>query len=317
MLLGLRVRRAYLQTAVRTLYRRQDGRTITLVGTCHIGERVYFDKLAEHICFLEDKGALVYCEAAHAATPDPDAPELTAEQQAVQHLLTVADELTTRRITELLGWTRQKQVLTRETWVTPDMSMDDIQRESDGDQMRQFAEGSLKNLYWPEGDPIAPLRWHVQTTDFLRLTATNLQSAQRRINAGLPPVVVERRRQVVIDNALAVVGQGRDLVIVWGAGHQPAMLDDLAAHGFRRTGPVTWHTVGELPTMWQRLTYVRRIRAARKTGLQQDTGPDDTAGITTPAPGWVEEMKEPGPAPQAVDQSATTGGNPKEAGRRR
>jgi hypothetical protein len=312
MLLGLRVRRAYLQTAVRTLYRRQDGRTITLVGTCHIGERVYFDKLAEHICFLEDKGALVYCEAAHAATPDPDAPELTAEQQAVQHLLTVADGLTTRRITELLGWTRQKLVLTRETWVTPDLSMDDIQRESDGDQMRQFAEGSLKNLYWPEGDPIAPLRWHVQTTDFLRLTATNLQSAQRRINAGLPPVVVERRRQVVIDNALAVVGQGRDLVIVWGAGHQPAMLDDLAAHGFRRTGPVTWHTVGKLLTFRQRMAYWRKIRAAVRDGYALPDPPPDGVGITKPVPGWVYEMNEPEPEDQqqtATDstQEATTG----------
>ncbi|MCW6004293.1 hypothetical protein K1W54_06815, partial [Micromonospora sp. CPCC 205371] len=72
------------------------------------------------------------------------------------------------------------------------------------------------------------------------------RKAQRGTSAALPAAVVDPRRQHVIDNALATIGQGRDVVMVWGPGHQPAMLADLAAHGFARTGPAVWHTDGAL-----------------------------------------------------------------------
>jgi hypothetical protein len=310
MLLGLRVRRAHLQTAARTLHRRQDRRTITLVGTCHIGEERYFQELAEHVCGLEDKGALVHCEGAHPDQPDPNAPALTPEQKAARELWNRADQVTTHRIREVLGWTRQKLVLTRATWLDLDMSMDQVQRESDGEEIRQFAEARLTKLYWPEGDTIGPLRFHVETSDFLRRTATRLPWVQRRINAGLPAVMVHRRRQVAVTHALTAIGQGRDVVMVWGAGHQPAMVSDLAAHGFRPTGPVTWHTVGKLLTWWQRAEYVLRVRDADHNNTDQ--APTASAvGITAPVPGWAYEMNEPEPSEQptaGILAVATAGG---------
>ncbi|MCW6008219.1 hypothetical protein K1W54_27290 [Micromonospora sp. CPCC 205371] len=317
MLLGLRIRRARLQTASRILYRRRDGRTITLVGTCHIGERAYFDELVEHICFLEAKGAQVLCEGAHAVTDDPDAPELTDEQKQVQELLNRADQMTTRRIAETLGWTRQKLVLTRETWLCPDMSMDQVQRESDGDELRRYAEGKLKALYWPEGDNIAALQFLVDTTEYLRQTASRRRKAQRAINAALPAVVVDRRRQHAIDQALATIGQGLDVVMVWGAGHQPAMLSDLAGHGFARTGPAVWHTVGKLPTYRQRVGNLLQLRMAAQNGYVRpaDRLPEGTAvGITAPAPGWVYEMNEPDDEQEPHQELAATDSIRKGAG---
>jgi hypothetical protein len=316
--LGLRVKRALLQTAVRTLYRQRDGRTITLVGTCHIGWRTYYLDLHDQICWLEDKGAQVHCEGSNVQESDPDAAPPTAEELEVLALHQRADDLTARRVREVLGWVRQRDALVREdTWLNFDIPIAEVHQRAGLEQTRANNLARIAAMDWPDGDTIAALTWRVHTTDYLRRTAAPLRSVQQRINAGQPSVVVNDRRRNAIGHALTAAGQGHDVAMVWGAAHQPAMIDDLAEHGFRRTGPVTWHTVGELPTLWQRLTYVRYIRAARKTGLQHDTGPDDTAGITTRTPGWVEEMNEPEPAPQAVDLSATAGGNPKEAGRRR
>ena len=62
MMRKLRVRRGVLQTPVIRYRHRRTGRTVTLVGTAHVGEASYYDRLHAMVTRLEAAGAVVCYE---------------------------------------------------------------------------------------------------------------------------------------------------------------------------------------------------------------------------------------------------------------
>jgi hypothetical protein len=59
MMRKLRVRRGVLQTSVIRYRHRRTGRTVTLVGTAHVGEASYYKRLHAKVTRLEAAGAVV------------------------------------------------------------------------------------------------------------------------------------------------------------------------------------------------------------------------------------------------------------------
>jgi hypothetical protein len=70
MMRKLRVRRGVLQTPVIRYGHWATGRIVTLVGTVHIGEASYYNRLHAMVTQLEAAGAVVCCEWVSAAAEE-------------------------------------------------------------------------------------------------------------------------------------------------------------------------------------------------------------------------------------------------------
>ena len=82
MMRKLRVRRGVLQTPVIRYWHRATGRSVTLVGTVHIGDAMYYKRLHATVTKLEAAGAVVCYEWVRPAAEEDWAAASASERAA-------------------------------------------------------------------------------------------------------------------------------------------------------------------------------------------------------------------------------------------
>ena len=251
MLRKLRVRRGVLQTPVIRYRHRGTGRTVTLVGTAHVGEAGYYSRLHALVTQLEAAGAIVCYEWVGPAAEQEWA-AASASERAARDAPRAMGEETFRRVCRSLGWVEQGAVFTwAASWRNADMTDLELVRLARPETVHGLREDLAdvfgSSLGQDQADALAgaaaAVVFRLMSLDWfdrLRHMAT-WDGASRHYNH----VQIEERNA----RALASLPSGADAVLLWGAGHLPGLAAELTKTGHRRQG-TTWVTVGRLPALW-------------------------------------------------------------------
>lgn len=234
---GLRVRRGHVETAIHTFRRMEDGRTITLIGTQHVGEPDYFAELRKVIDEVTAAGAVVHWDLLRGKSADAEAAAQTSAERAAFGELNRETLDTTPNTPKRigLGWVRQVEGLPPgPDWVNTDVTAVDMvrllgpvrasrRRPSVGARMLETVIAKY------EADLSDANRRFVQACYYSQLK----KSVRRRARGIADPVraaVVGTWREC---NAVAVaLAETRDVVMVWGAGHLAGFAAILLRNGF-------------------------------------------------------------------------------------
>jgi len=214
-------------TAVRTFTHPDSGRTVTLVGTMHIGQHRYFRQLSYVVEALSAAGAEVHVEGInHLAESEPTAWERD-------------------RLAEADGWADPET-----TGVTVSL----LRVESQGVRLR-LPEGVrnvdlshlqlLRRLGWdnyrrvfspPHADPssprLGPIARAIIRFQFRHLRLVNRFASLRRRDRHIAEVVIEERNQMAFAAATEALTRG-DVALVWGTQHVPGLATLFRAQGYR------------------------------------------------------------------------------------
>ena len=250
MMRKLRVRRGVLQTPVIRYRHRRTGRTVTLVGTAHVGEASYYDRLHATVTRLEAAGAVVCYEWIGPAAEEEWA-VASAGERAARDVSRAMGEATFRRVCRSLGWVEQGAVFRRApSWRNVDMTDLELVRLARPETLRGLREafGDVwgSSLTQDRADAFAGAAagvvFRLVSLDWFDLLRhiTTWDDASRQFNH----VEVEERNA----HALASLPAGADVVLLWGAGHLPGLAAGLKQAGHRRQG-TTWMNVGRLPAL--------------------------------------------------------------------
>jgi len=226
---GLRVTGRRAQTAVWTLRHPQTGRTVSLVGTMHIGDRRYFDELTAVVAALAAGGAEVHVEG--IAHRDGD---------------------------QLTGWERDRLAEARR-WNDPESSgaavtalQLDSQRAlqlppaarnidlSHAELLRRVGWPAYRRLFAPSPADRSPVGFPPLVRAAVRFQlrhqrglewARALNGRDRRVNR----VVIDERNAVAFAGAVDTLERS-DVVLVWGADHLPGLRRCFERAGYRLLG---------------------------------------------------------------------------------
>lgn len=246
----LRVRRSVLQTPVIRYRHRRTGRTVTLVGTAHVGEASYYARLQAILARLEATGAVVCYEWIGPAAEEEWAAASAGERAA--RGVSRAMGASSQRVGRSLGWVEQRAVFRwAPSWRNVDLTDLELIRRAGPETL-----AGLREAYTDEWGPSLPqeqadafvaaaagLVFRLVSLDWFDLLRhiTTWDDASRHFNH----VDVDERNA----HALARLPSGADVVLLWGAGHLPGLAAGLKQAGHRRQG-TTWVNVGRLPTLW-------------------------------------------------------------------
>jgi len=238
-----------LQTAVHQYQHPETGRRVTLVATMTFGDPGYYIGLREVINDREAAGAVVHCAGSGRVPDDPAISEPREQLPASRAELMVLNAWRDCRDLEVarfptIGWVHKDVWLEpRPQWEVHDLSDLAIIRLAGLPLITQVVACKVR-LFGPPKGPTA-LKW-------LRF---KISLAMRTMAS--PKV---QGRQVLIDeiryrNTVALTAfsaTGRDTVLVWGAAHIPGLDNGIRKAGLRHTG-TDWHTVTEIPRLWNLL----------------------------------------------------------------
>jgi len=263
MMRKVRVRRGVLQTPVIRYRHRHTGRTVTLVGTAHVGEASYYDRLHAMVTRLEAAGAVVCYEWIGPAAAEEWA-VASAGERAARDVSRAMGEATFRRVCRSLGWAEQGEVFRfAPSWRNVDMTDLELVRLARPETLRGLREafGDVwgSSLTQDRADAFAGAAagvvFRLVSLDWFDLLRhiTTWDDASRQFNR----VEVEERNA----HALANLPAGADVVLLWGAGHLPGLAAGLKQAGHRRQG-TTWMNVGRLPALWASIKTVAKYLPA-------------------------------------------------------
>lgn len=269
------VNHGQVQTSTRTFHHRVTDRTVTLIGTYHLGEPAYFAGLSETIDKLQANGAVVQCEGSRLLACDEA--DATTDERDLLAQLRRADALQDQRVAEL-SWVGQIQGLAYPpTWQIVDLSYLKIIRDLGTPLARTVARGKLSRVDWPDSDRNGLNRMRLSIALLMRIVSQDRRLVQ--VAASRKPaneVLVKARNAVALDG---VASTDRDTVLIWGLAHLPGLDAGLAEQGFVRTGDPQWHTVARRPTIPDALW---RLATRRATPTRQHT---DVSSSSKPAAG--------------------------------
>jgi hypothetical protein len=266
MMRKLRVRRGVLQTPVIRYGHRATGRSVTLVGTAHIGEASYYKRLHATVTQLEAAGAVVCYEWVRPAAEE-DWVAATASERAARDAPRAMGEGNFRRLCRSLGWVEQGAVfMWAASWRNVDMTDLELVRAARPEVVRGVGEDladafGSPSLAQDQADALAgaaaavvfrlvSLDWF----DRMQQMAT-WDDASRHFSH----VQIEGRNA----RALESLPSDTDAVLLWGAGHLPGLAAGLTERGYRRQG-TTWVAVGRLPALWPSIRTFWRDFLARR-----------------------------------------------------
>jgi hypothetical protein len=264
MLRMLRVRRGVLQTPVIRYRQRSTGRTVTLVGTAHIGEASYYKTLHAMVTQMEAAGAVVLYEAVRPAA-ESDWAAASASERAARGAPQAMGQDSSRRVCRSLRWVEQRAVFAcAPSWRNADMTDLELVRQARPEALvglgEDLADVFRTSLGESESDAFAGaaagISFRLLSLDWfdrLRRVAT-WDAASRHFD---DVKVAERNAR-----ALARLPPGEDAVLLWGAGHLPGLAAGLKETGHRRQA-TSWVNVGKLPALWASIRTVVKYFPAR------------------------------------------------------
>ena len=237
MMRKLRVRRGVLQTPVIRYRHRRTGRTVTLVGTAHVGEASYYERLQAIVARLEAAGAVVCYEWIGSAAEEEWA-AASAGERAARDASQSMGQGTFKQVGRSLGWVEQGAVFRwAPSWRNVDITDLELVRLASPEGMRAMG-GALgdvwgSSLTQDQADAVtgaaAGVVFRLVSLDWFDLLRriTTWDDASRRFSR----VDIEERNA----HALARMPSGADVVLLWGAGHLPGLAAGLKqAPGERR-----------------------------------------------------------------------------------
>ena len=224
---ALRVDRRRVKTAVWSLIHQETGRTVTLVGTMHIGDPGYFGQLSAVLDRLAGAGAEVQVEGISHAPGE------------------VVSEWERERLDEADAWGNPE---------TTGAAMDVLQLQSQGTRLG-LPQGArnidmthvelLRRVGWEEYQRLLAPQANVGRALHLNLVVRAAIRFQLRHSRGLlhltslrprahrvTQVIVGARNQVAFAGAIEAL-RTRDVVLVWGTDHLPGLARLFAGAGYR------------------------------------------------------------------------------------
>lgn len=224
---GLRLAGNHVRTAVWTLTHPVTERTVTLVGTMHIGDGTYFRNLSELLSDLAAGGAEVHVEG--IARRDGDCLN-EWEEDRLAEAETWDDAETTGAAVKLLSLESQSVHLR-----LPDGTRNiDL---SHAELLRRVGWDNYRRLFAPQPDaPATPgfgpvvrtaIRFQLRHGRMLEALGS-LRPRNRRVNR----VVIDDRNQRAFEGATETLTRG-DVVLVWGTDHLPGLARLFTAAGYR------------------------------------------------------------------------------------
>jgi hypothetical protein len=255
---GLRVRRGNIETAIHTFHRTEDQRTITLIGTQHIGEPAYYAELRKAIDELTIHGTVkVHYDLLRSTdeSADTTSAQTQAERAAFSALYTETTN-TTPTMPKRVGlpWITQMEGLPPDPdWVNTDCTAVDMARllgPARRDPNRPpFGDRLLRALMIrlaAQPNDLTLLR--VARDHYYANMARNVRHRARGIKDPVRAAVVGLWRE---SNAtITALNEPHDVVMVWGAGHLAGFAPMLQRNGFE-LAKTRWVTAAHKPSTRQ------------------------------------------------------------------
>jgi hypothetical protein len=225
MSVALRVSDGRVQTAVWVFRRPDTGRTVTLVGTMHIGDARYFGQLSELLDGLAGSGAEVHVEGiAHRSDEG-----LTAlERRRLAAAGRWADLETTGAAVAALQAESQSGLRLPEGSRNIDLSHVELLRRIGWKEYRRLFRPPTAGAPQLSGAAArAAIRFQLRHSRGLELLR-RLSPRQRRLDR----VVISDRNAVAFAGAVGALRE-RDVALVWGCDHLPGLARLFVGAGYR------------------------------------------------------------------------------------
>ena len=230
----VRVVRGAVQTSVRRFEHPDTGRTVTVIGTYHLGTAPYYEGLREVIDKLEANGAVVHHEGTRPTNTATD------EEQDILELLDIANTQKAELVTAA-GWPGQIEGLGYpDSWQNVDLTTLDIVRRLGLPAARQMADRLMRMQAMLGTGRTGVNRVRLMIAVLFRWTSNEKRVIKAASRNATDEVIVKARDQVAL---AGVAGTDRDVVLIWGLAHLPGLHTGLLDLGFERTGLPQWHTV--------------------------------------------------------------------------
>ncbi len=221
------------------MHNRETGSTIGFVGMIHAGNQEYYDDIAEYLRGAEKRGSVVHYEGVKKAVEGDELPEEWVEEAAEAFGQALPADLIIRHVRDAK---KQREALAyQDHWQNHDVSMHEVVQRLGSEVVSEFVKdaGSISKAeseFGPEKfgkflrkvllalPTLAPLK------DLLKL-------GDRRMH----DVIVTYRNEVALRAVRRQIAAepGRDITLLWGAGHGPGVIKGLERLGYRKLG-TTW-----------------------------------------------------------------------------
>lgn len=298
----MRIRHRALQTPVVRFEHPKSGRSITVIGTIHIGTAAYYEQLRTMISEMESGGAVICYELVAPGTEQELAAASDEERAALDAFMPARPpehppEVATEALSRSLGWVDQASALVLSpSWLNVDMTSLEFVRRAGPQNLLSWPDDPAEvrtGLTQDQHDDLTVARFAVlfrlaQFAGFLRFARFLFR---RMSNGNFTNVMFDERNRHV----LASLPADSDAVLLWGAGHLPGFATGLRNAGYRRRD-TTWVTVGMLPALRTSLVkaFARPSASRSAQGTQLDDvppppSPDSAAGADTSAPSVASE----------------------------
>lgn len=239
--LGSRTRRGHLETAIRRYRHPATGHEVIAVGTIHVGEQDYFDRLRARVDQLDTSGWEVQYELITPAVRT----DITDEEHARLTTLRGLSK-TSKWLADLLALPMQHQWFPLpEHWHNTDVCDLDIVRACEDLSMLDTARERVEkmDLSDPRSERLA--RWLfiklfqnlprvMRLVDWLKDAGKIEDTQAQRV---FDEYIIDHRNALAVDAAIA---ESRPVVTVWGAGHLPGMDARLRMYHGYECAAVEW-----------------------------------------------------------------------------
>ena len=224
---ALRVDRRRVKTAVWTLAHPATGRTVTLLGTMHIGDPAYFGQLSEVLAGLAEAGAEVHVEGISDGVAGPMSDwerDRLAEADGWANAETSGAAVALLQL-ESQGGKLRLPAGTRNI----DLTYVELLRRVGWDDYRRLLAPQPELRVAPGLGPVvrAAMRFQLRHSRSLARLAS-LRPWARRVSE----VVMGARNEIAYAGGLDALERG-DVVLVWGTDHLPELAERFAAAGYR------------------------------------------------------------------------------------
>jgi len=218
-----------MRTAVETWRHPESGRTVTLVGTIHVGKQRYYDRLGILVADLQAGGAQVHAEG--IAAPPKHTPMTEEEAAAIAKM----------RLSPMYSWLAEELGLVvqripgdHSRWVNTDMNALEFLRALPDRE-------SFLRMFDQFDEMVAELNG-----EKMPAVVGKIIRGAMRVMTSRPGMAIIRRRgrknpnRDVIDTARntialrAIDETTDDVVAIWGAAHLEGIGAGLASRGYRR-----------------------------------------------------------------------------------
>ena len=214
-----------MQTAVWVFRRPDTGRTVTLVGTMHIGDARYFDQLSELLDGLAGRGAEIHVEGIAHRSEDGLS---VVERRRLAAAGAWADRETTGAAVAALQAESQNSLRLPEGSRNIDLSHAELLRRIGWKEYRRLFRPPPAGAPQLSGAAAkAAIRFQLRHARGLELLR-GLSLRQRRLNR----VVIGGRNAVAFAGAADDLRE-RDVALVWGCDHLPGLARLFSGAGYR------------------------------------------------------------------------------------